>query len=185
LSFALWGSHRPYRRKILKRFPYVVFFRAESDTIEVVAVAHAKRRPGFWLARLPRPEGPLVPLRGRRARSSACLDLRGSEDDHGDVVSTVLATATDLGDHHRAKRAAPMVRQARLRYRSGLVRLPARARGSEREQYGDRGAHAQLYGCRRRSAIHVVQEMGRPDVARTTRGPADVQGLFVPVHAMP
>ena len=55
LSFALWRSDRPYRRKILKRFPYVVFFRAESDTIEVVAVAHAKRRPGFWLALLPRP----------------------------------------------------------------------------------------------------------------------------------
>ena len=55
LSFALWRRDRPYRRKIVKRFPYVVFFRAESDTIEVVAVAHAKRRPGFWLARLPRP----------------------------------------------------------------------------------------------------------------------------------
>ena len=53
LSYALWRSDRPYRGKILKRFPYVVFFRAESDTIEVVAVAHAKRRPGFWLDRLP------------------------------------------------------------------------------------------------------------------------------------
>ena len=34
LSYALWRSDRPYRRN---------------------AVAHAKRRPGFWLDRLPSP----------------------------------------------------------------------------------------------------------------------------------
>lgn len=52
LSYALWHTDRPYRRKILTRFPYVVFFRVEDDVVEVIAVAHTKRRPGFWLDRV-------------------------------------------------------------------------------------------------------------------------------------
>jgi hypothetical protein len=36
---------------LLKHFPYVVFFRIDSSAIEIVAVAHAKRRPGYWLDR--------------------------------------------------------------------------------------------------------------------------------------
>ena len=54
LSHPLWRTDRPYRRKPLTRFPYVVFFKAEGDAIEVIAVAHAKRRPGFWLERVRR-----------------------------------------------------------------------------------------------------------------------------------
>jgi plasmid stabilization system protein ParE len=54
LSYALWRADRPYRRKVLTRFPYVVFFRTEGDAVEVIAVAHAKRRPGFWLDRVRR-----------------------------------------------------------------------------------------------------------------------------------
>jgi plasmid stabilization system protein ParE len=52
LSFALWRDDRPYRRKILTRFPYIVFFRTEDDVVEIIAVAQAKRRPGFWLDRV-------------------------------------------------------------------------------------------------------------------------------------
>lgn len=40
------------RRKILDRFPFSVVFREFPDRIEIVAVAHAKRRPGFWIDRL-------------------------------------------------------------------------------------------------------------------------------------
>ncbi len=54
LSHALWRVDRPYRRKVLTRFPYVIFFRAEDDEVEVIAVAHAKRRPGFWVDRVRR-----------------------------------------------------------------------------------------------------------------------------------
>ncbi len=45
-----WRADRPYRRHVLQRFPYVVFFRLLGDnSIEVTAVAHARRRPGYWL----------------------------------------------------------------------------------------------------------------------------------------
>ncbi len=45
----VWRPDRPYRKHPLKRFPYVLFFRVDAATIEIVAVAHAKRRPGYWL----------------------------------------------------------------------------------------------------------------------------------------
>ncbi len=32
----------------MKRYPYCVIFQLSGDTITVVAVAHAKRRPGYW-----------------------------------------------------------------------------------------------------------------------------------------
>ena len=47
----LWRPDRPYRKHPLKRFPYVVFFRIDSETVVIVAAAHAKRRPGYWLDR--------------------------------------------------------------------------------------------------------------------------------------
>jgi len=50
-AYPVWRSGRPYRRLVLERFPFVIFFRVLPDEVEVVAVAHAKRRPGYWLGR--------------------------------------------------------------------------------------------------------------------------------------
>ena len=36
------------RRYLLKRYPYAIVFREQTDVIQVVAVAHCKRRPGYW-----------------------------------------------------------------------------------------------------------------------------------------
>jgi len=35
----------------LKRFPFRIVFRNERDRLVVVAIAHAKRRPGYWQGR--------------------------------------------------------------------------------------------------------------------------------------
>ncbi len=43
----------PFRRILLARFPYVVVFVEVEDAIRVLAVMHAKRRPGYWLGRVP------------------------------------------------------------------------------------------------------------------------------------
>jgi plasmid stabilization system protein ParE len=40
------------RRRILSGFPYSLIFQEKDDVILVVAVAHAKRRPGYWRARI-------------------------------------------------------------------------------------------------------------------------------------
>jgi len=40
------------RRKPFKRFPYSLLYAITSDRIQVVAVAHQKRRPNYWRTRL-------------------------------------------------------------------------------------------------------------------------------------
>ncbi len=47
----LWRPGRSYRKLVMQRFPYWVMFTVEDDVVEVVAVAHAKRRPGYWAQR--------------------------------------------------------------------------------------------------------------------------------------
>lgn len=48
----LWRKGYPYRMRVLRRFPFVVFYVVDEAEIEVVAIAHAKRRPGYWLKRV-------------------------------------------------------------------------------------------------------------------------------------
>ncbi len=40
------------RRKVLRRFPYSVVWLVEPTEIVIVAVAHARRRPGYWQDRV-------------------------------------------------------------------------------------------------------------------------------------
>ena len=46
--FGSWPADHRYRRALLDRFPYLVVFELRPEGIEVVAVAHAKRRAGYW-----------------------------------------------------------------------------------------------------------------------------------------
>jgi plasmid stabilization system protein ParE len=48
----LWRRFKgPFRRYILRRFPYAVIYAIEPEQIYVPAVAHTSRRPGYWLDR--------------------------------------------------------------------------------------------------------------------------------------
>lgn len=40
------------RKFLLRRFPFAVFYRELPSGIQVVAVAHSRRRPGYWKRRL-------------------------------------------------------------------------------------------------------------------------------------
>jgi plasmid stabilization system protein ParE len=39
------------RRVLLEGFPFTVYYRVHQNTATVVAVAHQKRRPGYWRSR--------------------------------------------------------------------------------------------------------------------------------------
>jgi len=39
------------RRILLEHFPFTLYYRIGEDVITVVAVAHQKRRPGYWRSR--------------------------------------------------------------------------------------------------------------------------------------
>jgi plasmid stabilization system protein ParE len=34
-----------------KRFPYTLIFRIKESTVRIIAVAHQRRRPGYWVDR--------------------------------------------------------------------------------------------------------------------------------------
>lgn len=41
------------RRKVLRNFPYSLFYATDADTVVIVSVAHHRRRPSYWHARFP------------------------------------------------------------------------------------------------------------------------------------
>jgi hypothetical protein len=42
---------KPVRSARVSRFPYRILFRDFPDRVQVVAVAHLSRRPGYWMDR--------------------------------------------------------------------------------------------------------------------------------------
>src|SRR5438105_10124230 len=42
------------RKLVLDRFPYYLIYNVSAETVYVVAVAHERRKPGYWKARLDR-----------------------------------------------------------------------------------------------------------------------------------
>ena len=43
---------RGTRRILLNRYPFSVVFRERQHDVQIIAVAHTKRRPGYWAKRL-------------------------------------------------------------------------------------------------------------------------------------
>jgi toxin ParE1/3/4 len=44
--------YRDTRRYVLYKFPYSVIYRAFGTVVRIYALAHARRRPGYWKERL-------------------------------------------------------------------------------------------------------------------------------------
>jgi len=43
--------HGKYRRYLLRKFPFSVVYLERTESVEVIAVAHHRRRPGYWRER--------------------------------------------------------------------------------------------------------------------------------------
>ena len=41
------------RRRMVRTFPYLVFYLVDGAVIRIVAVAHVKQEPGYWANRVP------------------------------------------------------------------------------------------------------------------------------------
>lgn len=39
------------RRKVLRRFPFTIVYQVQPQQLEVLAVMHQRRKPGYWKAR--------------------------------------------------------------------------------------------------------------------------------------
>ena len=46
------ASSHDTRRFILQRFPFAIVYRELPAAIQVLAIAHARRKPGYWKQRL-------------------------------------------------------------------------------------------------------------------------------------
>ena len=46
------GLPNEVRRAVLQKFPYSVVYEVKGGDVFVLAIAHAKRRPNYWLNRL-------------------------------------------------------------------------------------------------------------------------------------
>jgi len=48
-----WPIHmHGTRRKVLRRFPYSIVYRCAPQCVQIIAVAHERKRPGYWRKRL-------------------------------------------------------------------------------------------------------------------------------------
>jgi plasmid stabilization system protein ParE len=45
---AVWEKEPRLRRCIVPRFPYLVCYEVDGDVVRIVAIAHGRRRPGYW-----------------------------------------------------------------------------------------------------------------------------------------
>jgi len=44
-----WPSYsRETRKFVLRQFPFLLIYRELTDVIQILAVAHSHRRPGYW-----------------------------------------------------------------------------------------------------------------------------------------
>ena len=41
------------RRFLIHRFPFGILYRIANDEIQIIAVMHLRRKPGYWTKRLP------------------------------------------------------------------------------------------------------------------------------------
>jgi plasmid stabilization system protein ParE len=49
----LWPRYiHESRRLVLRRFPFSIIYLDDVDIVNIVAVAHSKRKPGYWEHRL-------------------------------------------------------------------------------------------------------------------------------------
>ncbi|HEX3479123.1 MAG TPA: type II toxin-antitoxin system RelE/ParE family toxin [Kofleriaceae bacterium] len=53
-AWPTWRNREDLRVRVLRRFPFSIIYAVEADLLVIIAVAHHRRRPGYWLHRAPR-----------------------------------------------------------------------------------------------------------------------------------
>ena len=48
------GRSKSLRKKVLRRFRFTLIYVADPGMIRIIAIAHERRRPGYWRARVRR-----------------------------------------------------------------------------------------------------------------------------------
>nr|VFJ78895.1 MAG: ParE toxin of type II toxin-antitoxin system, parDE [Candidatus Kentron sp. FW] len=51
MPFGFRVLHAPFRRCLVRKFPYAIIYSIEPGFISIIAVAHTKRKPEYWRER--------------------------------------------------------------------------------------------------------------------------------------
>ena len=52
VSHGTWPlQNDEFQRRVLSRFPFTVVYRVSEEWVQVIALAHHKKRPGYWSGR--------------------------------------------------------------------------------------------------------------------------------------
>ena len=51
LAWPSWPTRPEYRWFLMNRLPFAVFYRVTDTEVQITAVAHDKRKPGYWVGR--------------------------------------------------------------------------------------------------------------------------------------
>jgi toxin ParE1/3/4 len=52
-SIGIFFPNSQYRFCRTNQFPFVIYYLEQNDTVYVMAIAHERRRPGYWMRRKP------------------------------------------------------------------------------------------------------------------------------------
>jgi plasmid stabilization system protein ParE len=50
-AWPMWLGRPGLRGRVLRRFPYTIIYVVRAQRVVILAVAHQRRRPGYWLSR--------------------------------------------------------------------------------------------------------------------------------------
>jgi plasmid stabilization system protein ParE len=51
LRYPIWRTGAAFRKCVVRRVPYVIYYRVLSNYVEIAAFAHMSRQPGYWVGR--------------------------------------------------------------------------------------------------------------------------------------
>lgn len=52
-AWPMWPGRPDVRARVVRRYPYSIVYVVRGPTIVIIAVAHHRRRPGYWMDRVP------------------------------------------------------------------------------------------------------------------------------------
>jgi len=52
-TWPLYAKAFGVRRFLIHRFPFGILYRMANNEIQIVAIMHLRRKPGYWMKRLP------------------------------------------------------------------------------------------------------------------------------------
>ena len=53
-AWPMWQGRRDIHVRVMQRYPYSIVYIVRDSQIVIIAVAHQRRRPGYWLSRMQR-----------------------------------------------------------------------------------------------------------------------------------